>query len=228
MKKIISLVLVLVLVLSLAGALYAMTETIADCKTVELTKIEGVRNTLGVQNLDIRIGGFDGYRLVRNCCFEDNYFDGSDTLSISDINNLKILIYVDGGKVNKWVSKTFNLENGKNECIWTYEKDRKEIKIRFTFWVNDCTQTTTATTTETSTTTAVITPTPESTQTVENTTAVITPTPTPEVTAIVTPDNETLPNTGEKDTGIVLILIGIVLVLIGGIGIITKLVMDNR
>lgn len=230
MKKVISFILVLVLVISLVGALYATTEITTDCKTVELTKIEGLKNSLGVQNLDIRIGGFDGYRLVRNCCFEDIYFDGSEQLNVSDINNLKILIYVDGGKVNKWISKTFNLENGKNECIWKYEKDGKEIKIMFTFWVNGCTQTTAVTTTEASTTTAITTSTPEPTQTIENTTAVITSTSTPEITTTPETTGEptgTLPNTGEKDLNF-LIVIGIVLVLIGGIGIITKLIMDNN
>lgn len=221
MKKIISLVLVLVLVLTFVGALYAMTET-QDCKTVELTKIEGLKNSLGVQKLDIRVNGFAGFRHIQNCCFEDKYFDGSEIINVADPSQLNIKIFIFKTGIYKWESKIFNLENGLNEVIWEYNKPYtwQKIKIKFTFMVSDCPETTAATaatTTETSTTIAVTTATPDSTQTIENTTAAITPTATPEVTT--TPESTgtptgTLPNTGEKDLNF-LIVIGIAILFTG-------------
>jgi len=212
-KKIISLVLVLVLALSLVGAIYATSEITTDCNTVELTKIEGLKNTLGVQNLDIRIGGFSGYNHIQNCCFEDTYFGGSEMLNVSDINNLKISIRI-SEKTSYWKTKIFNLENGNNECIWEYAKyPWQKIKIRFIFMVSDCPETTDPVTTETSEPTAATTPTPASTETAEKTTDL---TATPEITNSpeTTEIGGTLPNTGEKDLNF-LIVIGIVILLTG-------------
>jgi LPXTG-motif cell wall-anchored protein len=189
-------------------AIYAETET-TTWPTIKLTKVEGVKNSLGVQKLDIRVNDFDGYRIIKNNDFESVYFIGEEILNVQDLTKFKIKTLVNNFK---WYTNLVSLAEGQNEITLEIKKNNKIFKMIVTVVV-EYPQTTAETTTEatTATNTDTETPTPTPTGTGNITTS---PSPNVTTTATATPndvDVDKLPKTGDTDSSI-LIVFGIFLI----------------
>lgn len=200
MKKIISLIMLVCIVFIMTSLLYAN-----DCesKTLTLEKIEGLENSLDVQKLDIRVGGFSGFQHIQNTGFDGVYWTGEKSLMFDDLSYYKISIKIYTKYNSFWETKGFYLENGLNECIFEYSKNGKKIKIKFTFFVdNPCIETISPT--ETTTETPLITNTVQDSET-----PLITESPdisiSPEKTEINN-DIKKLPKTGVESSSIYIIL----------------------
>jgi len=208
MKKILSIFLIFAFIIIMTMAIFAETETPAG-PVVKLIKVEGLRNSLGVQKLDIRVNGFSGYKKLVSTNFESVYFEGEEILEVEDITKFKVNVNV-LTTCWKWYSSVTSLVAGENVIPLEIKKDRKIFKMAVTVVVEypENTAETTATPEATATNTDTITSTPVNTGDI-----------TPEITEVTTTPTETpknsdvdeMPDTGETDMAI-LIIFGIVLV----------------
>lgn len=214
-KKAISIFLIFAFIIIATMAIFAETETTSPEPVIKLTKIEGLKNSLGVQKLDIRVNGLNGYKKLVSTNFESVYFEGEEVLEVEDITKFKVNVNV-LTTCWKWYSKLTNLVEGENNIILEVKKNNKIFKMTVTVVVEYPPETT-----ETTATTPEITgnTTPGTTETstiTEATTTDTTPEITPDVTGTVTstPNNsgvDEMPDTGETDLSI-LIIFGIFLV----------------
>jgi LPXTG-motif cell wall-anchored protein len=211
-KKTISIFLIFAFIIIMTMAIFAETETPAG-PVVKLIKVEGLKNSLGVQKLDIRVNGFSGYKIVKDNNFESVYFEREEVLEVEDITKFKVNVNV-LTTCWKWYSSVTSLVAGENVIPLEIKKDRKIFKMIVTVVVEypentaETTAETTATPEATATNTDTITSTPVNTGdiTPEVTEVTATPTETPKNS-----DVDEMPDTGETDTAI-LIIFGIVLV----------------
>ena len=214
-KKALSIFLIFAFILIMTMTIYANAETTAVEPTIKLTKVEGLKNTLGVQKLDIRVNGFSGYKIIVDTDFESVYFEGEEVLEVEDITKFKVKTCV-LTNTWKWYTNLVNLAEGENEIILEIKKNDKLFKMKCVVVVDypdtSSTAGTTTSTTDTTTNTDTSTPTPTSTADI---TPTVSDTTTPETTTIPANVNN-MPDTGEP-LPIAYVVIGIIVLSAGAL-----------
>lgn len=219
-KRLICIMLILTFII-FTTMMYASAETAEP--TVKLVKVEGLKNTLGVQKLDIRVNGLDGYKIIKDTDFESVYFEGEEILNVDDITKFKVNTCV-LTNTWKWYVENTSLVAGENKIVLEIKKNNKIFKMIVVVVVDyPETSSTPEATTPADTTTIIDTSTPM--PTTENITPSVSDTTTPKATttpAVIDEDN--LPHTGESSP-IAIYIIGI-MILGAGILLFRKFVLN--